>query len=289
MNENQTQQAEMEDVNHLVQIRKDKLNKLKEEGKNPFNITKFNRTHTSKQIVEHYEELEGKDVTIAGRIMAKRIMGKASFCHIQDSEGKIQSYVSINELGEESYKQFKEDDIGDIIGITGFVFKTKTGEISIHAKEVTLLSKSLRPLPEKFHGLKDTDLRYRQRYLDLIVNPEVKDTFLKRSKILQEVKNKWSDKYASAFKTWESNWDAICPFFQFSDKIRKIMYTTNTIESLNRQFRKYTKTKSVFPTDMSLLKCLYLSTKNISKKWDQAYRNWGPILSELSIMFDNRI
>ncbi len=194
MNENQTPQEEMEDVNHLVQIRKEKLNKLKEEGKNPFNITKFNRTHTSKQIVDHYEELEGKDVTIAGRIMAKRIMGKASFCHIQDSEGKIQSYVSINELGEESYKQFKEDDIGDIIGITGFVFKTKTGEISIHAKEVTLLSKSLRPLPEKFHGLKDTDLRYRQRYLDLIVNPEVKDTFLKRTKILQEVKNILNEK-----------------------------------------------------------------------------------------------
>ena len=194
MNENQTQQAEMEDVNHLVQIRKDKLNKLKEEGKNPFNITKFNRTHTSKQIVENYEELEGKDVTIAGRIMAKRIMGKASFCHIQDSEGKIQSYVSINELGEESYKQFKEDDIGDIIGITGFVFKTKTGEISIHAKEVTLLSKSLRPLPEKFHGLKGTDLRYRQGYLDLIVHPEVKKTFLKRSKILQEVKNILNEK-----------------------------------------------------------------------------------------------
>ena len=121
--------------------------------------------------------------------MAKRIMGKASFVHIQDSEGKIQSYVSINDLGEESYKQFKEDDIGDIIGITGFVFKTRTGEISIHAKELTLLSKSLRPLPEKFHGLKDTDLRYRQRYVDLIVNPEVKDTFLTRIKILKEIKN----------------------------------------------------------------------------------------------------
>lgn len=126
--------------------------------------------------------------------MAKRIMGKASFCHIQDGEGRIQSYVSINELGEESYKQFKEDDIGDIIGITGFVFKTKTGEISIHAKEVTLLSKSLRPLPEKYHGLKDTDLRYRQRYVDLIMNPEVKDTFLKRVQILQEIKNILNEK-----------------------------------------------------------------------------------------------
>ena len=182
------------DINQLMQIRRDKLTKLKEEEKNPFEITKFNRTHTSKQVVENYDELEGKDVTIAGRIMAKRIMGKASFCHIQDGDGKIQSYVSINELGEESYKQFKEDDIGDIIGITGFVFKTRTGEISIHAKEVTLLSKSLRPLPEKFHGLKDTDLRYRQRYVDLIMNPEVKDTFLKRIEILKEIKNILNEK-----------------------------------------------------------------------------------------------
>ncbi len=191
--ENQNQEPEV-DMNQLMQIRRDKLAKLKEEGKNPFEITKFNRTHTSRQIVENYEELEGKDVTVAGRLMAKRIMGKASFCHIQDGDGKIQSYVSINELGEESYKHFKEDDIGDIIGITGFVFKTKTGEISIHAKEVTLLSKSLRPLPEKFHGLKDTDLRYRQRYVDLIMNPEVKDTFLKRIQILQEVKNILNEK-----------------------------------------------------------------------------------------------
>ncbi len=182
------------DLNQLLQIRRDKLAKLKAEGKDPFEITKFNRTHTSKQIVENYDELEGKDVTVAGRIMGKRIMGKASFCHIQDGDGRIQSYVSINELGEESYKQFKEDDIGDIIGITGFVFKTRTGEVSIHAKEVTLLSKSLRPLPEKYHGLKDTDLRYRQRYVDLIVNPEVKDTFLKRIQILQEVKNILNEK-----------------------------------------------------------------------------------------------
>ncbi len=191
--EKQNQEQEV-DVNQLMQIRRDKLTKLKEEGKNPFEITKFNRTHTSKQVVDNYEELEGKDVTVAGRIMAKRIMGKASFCHIQDGDGRIQSYISINELGEESYKQFKEDDIGDIIGITGFVFKTKTGEISIHAKGVTLLSKSLRPLPEKFHGLKDTDLRYRQRYVDLIMNPEVKDTFLKRIQILQEVKNILNEK-----------------------------------------------------------------------------------------------
>ena len=187
MSENNNQEQEL-DMNQLMKVRREKLEKLQEEGKNPFEITKFNRTHTSKEIKEKYDELEGKDVTVAGRIMAKRIMGKASFCHIQDSEGKIQSYVSINELGEESYKGFKEDDIGDIIGITGFVFKTKTGEISIHAKEVTLLSKSLRPLPEKFHGLKDTDLRYRQRYVDLIVNPDVKDTFIKRTQIIKEMR-----------------------------------------------------------------------------------------------------
>ena len=187
MSENNNMEQE-QDLNQLMIVRRDKLNKLKEEGKNPYEITKFNRTHTSKQIIDNYDELEGKDVTVAGRIMAKRIMGKASFCHIQDSTGKIQSYVSINDLGEESYKSFKEDDIGDIIGITGFVFKTKTGEISIHAKELKLLSKSLRPLPEKFHGLKDTDLRYRQRYIDLIVNPEVKDTFLLRSKIISNIR-----------------------------------------------------------------------------------------------------
>ena len=176
------------DMNQLMKVRREKLEKLQSEGKDPFQITKFNRTHTSKEIKENFEELEGKDVTIAGRIMAKRIMGKASFCHIQDSEGKIQCYVSINDLGEESYKAFKEDDIGDIVGITGFVFKTKTEEISVHAKELTLLSKSLRPLPEKFHGLKDTDLRYRQRYVDLIVNPEVKDTFMKRTAIIKEIR-----------------------------------------------------------------------------------------------------
>ena len=187
MEQNENQETEL-NMNHLMQVRKEKLDNLIAEGKNPFEITKFNRTHTSADIEKHYDELEGKDVTIAGRIMSKRIMGKASFCHIQDATGQIQSYVSINDLGEESYKQFKEDDIGDIIGITGFVFKTKTGEISIHAKEVTLLTKSLRPLPEKFHGLKDTDLRYRQRYVDLIVNPEVKETFEKRTKIIKEMR-----------------------------------------------------------------------------------------------------
>ena len=189
MSENNNNNIEEElDMNQLMKVRKEKLDKLKAEGKDPYKITKFNRTHLSKEIKDNYDELEGKDVTIAGRLMAKRIMGKASFCHIQDSTGKIQSYVSINDLGEESYKAFKEDDIGDIVGITGFVFKTKTGEISIHAKEFTLLSKSLRPLPEKFHGLKDTDLRYRQRYVDLIVNPEVKDTFIKRTEIIKEMR-----------------------------------------------------------------------------------------------------
>ena len=187
MEQNENQETEL-NMNHLMQVRKEKLDNLIAEGKNPFEITKFNRTHTSADIEKHYDELEGKDVTIAGRIMSKRIMGKASFCHIQDATGQIQSYVSINDLGEESYKQFKEDYIGNIIGITGFVFKTKTGEISIHAKEVTLLTKSLRPLPEKFHGLKDTDLRYRQRYVDLIVNPEVKETFEKRTKIIKEMR-----------------------------------------------------------------------------------------------------
>ena len=194
MQENENAQEQELDINQLMKVRREKLEKLKQEGKNPFEITKFNRTHTSKQIVDNYEELEGKDVTIAGRIMAKRIMGKASFVHIQDCDGKIQSYVSINDLGEESYKDFKEDDIGDIIGITGFVFKTRTGEISIHAKELTLLSKSLRPLPEKYHGLKDTDLRYRQRYVDLIVNPEVKYTFLKRTEIIKEIRRILDDK-----------------------------------------------------------------------------------------------
>ena len=177
------------DENHLIAIRKEKLEELKKAGKDPFKITKYNRTHLSQNIKDHYDDLEGKDVSVAGRIMAKRIMGKASFCTIQDAEGKIQSYVSINDLGEKSYAEFKTYDIGDIIGIKGFVFKTRTEEISIHAKEVVLLTKSLRPLPEKFHGLKDTELRYRQRYVDLIMNPEVKDTFMIRSKIIKEIKN----------------------------------------------------------------------------------------------------
>ena len=187
-NNNTTQEMEL-DENHLIQIRKEKLAELQKEGKDPFEITKFNRTNTAGEIKNNYEAFEQKDVTVAGRIIAKRIMGKASFCTILDSDEKIQSYVSINDLGEESYKAFKTFDIGDIIGITGFVFKTRTEEISVHAKEVTLLSKSLRPLPEKFHGLKDVDLRYRQRYVDLIVNPEVKETFRLRSRIISEVRS----------------------------------------------------------------------------------------------------
>ena len=186
MDNNNQNQIEELDENHLVQVRKEKLKALIEAGKNPYEITEFNRTHVTTEIFENYDELEGKEVAIAGRMMGKRIMGKASFVHVQDPYGKIQLYVSVNDLGEESYKAFKEDDIGDIVGVKGFVFKTKTGEISIHAKEFTLLSKSLRPLPEKFHGLKDTDLRYRQRYVDLIMNPEVKDTFIKRIQILKE-------------------------------------------------------------------------------------------------------
>lgn len=187
-NNNQTEEQEL-DINHLMQIRIEKLKELQQAGKDPFEITKFNRTNTAGEIKTNYEKFEQKDVTVCGRIIAKRIMGKASFCTIQDSDEKIQSYVSINDLGEESYKLFKTYDIGDFIGITGFVFKTRTEEISVHAKEVTLLSKSLRPLPEKFHGLKDIDLRYRQRYVDLIMNPEVKRTFEMRSKIITEIRS----------------------------------------------------------------------------------------------------
>lgn len=191
MSENKNNNIEEQelDLNQLMKIRREKLEELQANGKNPFEITKFDRTNTAGEIKEKFEEFDGKDVTVAGRIIAKRIMGKASFCTIQDCDEKIQSYVSINDLGEESYKEFKTYDIGDIIGINGFVFKTKTEEISVHAKSVTLLSKSLRPLPEKFHGLKDPDLRYRQRYTDLIMNPEVKKTFEVRSRIIKEMRN----------------------------------------------------------------------------------------------------
>ena len=193
MSENTVENEEVE-LNRLMQVRRDKLKELQNAGKDPFQITKYDRTNTAGEIKSNYEIFEQKDVSVAGRIIAKRIMGKASFCTIQDSDEKIQSYVSINDLGEESYKAFKTFDIGDIIGIKGFVFKTRTEEISIHAKEVVLLSKSLRDLPEKFHGLKDVDLRYRQRYVDLIMNPEVKETFRKRSQIISEIRNILNEK-----------------------------------------------------------------------------------------------
>ena len=227
-NNNQNNQVEEQDVNHLMQIRRDKLKELQLEGKDPYQITKFNRTNTAGEIKANYEKFEQKDVTVAGRIIAKRIMGKASFCTIQDCDEKIQSYVSINDLGEESYKAFKTWDIGDIIGITGFVFKTRTEEISVHAKEVTLLSKSLRPLPEKFHGLKDPDLRYRQRYTDLIVNPEVKETFILRSKIMKEIRNFMNEQgymeVETPMLTTVATGDAARPFITHHNTLDLQMY-----------------------------------------------------------------
>ena len=173
-----------QDLNQILKARREKLAAFQEAGKDPFVITKFDQTHHSQEIKDNYEALEGKTVTIAGRMMFKRVMGKASFCNIQDLQGNIQSYVARDSVGEEPYADFKKFDVGDILGITGEVFKTKTGEISIHASEVTLLSKSLQVLPEKYHGLTNTDMRYRQRYVDLIMNQDVKDTFVKRSKII---------------------------------------------------------------------------------------------------------
>ena len=176
------------DVNQLRKVRREKLADLQANGKNPFEITKYDVTCHATDIKENFEEMEGKHVSVAGRVMQKRVMGKASFCNILDLSGNIQSYVARDSIGEESYKDFKKLDIGDIIGIEGEVFKTKTGEISIHASAVKLLSKSLQILPEKFHGLTNTDTRYRQRYVDLIVNPEVRDTFIKRSRIISAVR-----------------------------------------------------------------------------------------------------
>jgi len=189
-NQQNNQQTEQQvDINELLKVRHNKLAELKEQGKDPFQIMKFDVTHHTTDVKANFETLEGKSVTVAGRVMSKRVMGKASFCNIADKLGNIQSYVARDSIGEESYKDFKKMDVGDIVGIKGEVFKTKTEEISIHASEVTLLSKSLQILPEKFHGLKDTDVRYRQRYIDLIVNPEVKDTFIKRSAIIKEIRN----------------------------------------------------------------------------------------------------
>ena len=176
------------DLNQLRKVRREKLAELQQNGKDPFVITKYDQTHHSQEIKDRYDELEGTKVSIAGRMMSKRVMGKASFCNVQDLKGNIQSYVARDSVGEENYKEFKKLDVGDVIGIEGEVFRTKTGEISIHAAHVTLLSKSLQILPEKFHGLTNTDTRYRQRYVDLIMNPEVKDTFIKRSKILSSIR-----------------------------------------------------------------------------------------------------
>ena len=179
---------QQQDINQLLKVRYDKLHELQANGKDPFVITKYDVTNHSTEIKEQYAELEGKEVSLAGRMMFKRVMGKASFCNIQDLKGRIQIYVARDDIGEESYKDFKKYDVGDILGIRGIVFTTKTGEISIHAKEVTLLSKSLQILPEKFHGLTDTDTRYRQRYVDLIMNEEVKDTMIKRSKVISSIR-----------------------------------------------------------------------------------------------------
>ncbi len=186
--QNKTLQVEEQDLNEILRIRRAKLENLVNEGKNPFVKIKFDRTHLSSQVVENYDALEGSTVSVAGRILSKRIMGKASFCKLMDGAGSIQLYLSINDLGDD-YLAFKDYDIGDIMGVTGTVFKTRTGEISIHATKIELLSKSLLPLPEKYHGLKDQDTRYRQRYVDLIANPEVKNTFVVRSKVLAFIRN----------------------------------------------------------------------------------------------------
>ena len=184
----QNQQPKEQDINQLLKVRREKLAALQEAGKDPFQITKFDVTHHSMDIKDNFAELEGKKVSVAGRIMSKRVMGKASFCNVQDLKGNIQSYVARDSIGEESYADFKKYDVGDIVGISGEVFKTKTEEISIHAENVTLLSKSLQILPEKYHGLTNTDIRYRQRYTDLIMNEEVKETFVKRSQIISSIR-----------------------------------------------------------------------------------------------------
>ena len=188
------QNNNQQDVNQLLQVRYDKLHELQENGKDPFVITKYDVTNHSTDIIDNFDTMEGKPVSIAGRMMFKRVMGKASFCNIQDLKGRIQVYVARDNIGEEIYKDFKKSDIGDIWGVKGYAFRTKTGEISIHAEEMTLLSKSLQILPEKFHGLTDTDMRYRQRYIDLIMNQESKEVFIKRSKILKEIRNFLADR-----------------------------------------------------------------------------------------------
>ena len=193
-NNQQKKGGQQQDANQLIQVRYDKLHELQANGKNPFEITKYDVTHHSTDIKDNFESLEGQEVTVAGRMMFKRVMGKASFCNVQDLKGSIQAYVARDNIGEDSYKDFKKYDVGDLLSVTGEVFKTKTGEISIHATDVVLLSKSLQILPEKFHGLTDTDIRYRQRYVDLIMNQDVKETFIKRSKILREIRNFLADR-----------------------------------------------------------------------------------------------
>ena len=188
MGEQKNGAAKEQDVKQLLKVRREKLADLQERGMDPFQITKYEVSHHSQEIKDEFDSLEGKVITIAGRMMSKRVMGKASFCNVQDLKGNIQSYVARDSVGEEAYKDFKKFDIGDIVGIKGQVFRTKTGEISVHAEEITLLSKSLQILPEKFHGLTNTDVRYRQRYTDLIMNAEVKDTFVKRSRILSSIR-----------------------------------------------------------------------------------------------------
>ena len=188
MAENQNNNAPVQQLSEILQVRRDKLKTLQDAGQDPFQITKFDVTHHAEEVKAQYDALENTEVMIAGRMMAKRIMGKASFAHVQDLSGKMQLYVARDSLGEEAYAGFKKMDIGDIIGVKGTVFKTKTEEISLHVTEITLLSKSLQPLPEKFHGLTNVDMRYRQRYVDLITNPEAKDTFIKRSKIISSIR-----------------------------------------------------------------------------------------------------
>ncbi|HHW70788.1 MAG TPA: lysine--tRNA ligase [Clostridiales bacterium] len=182
------------ELNEILKVRREKLAKLRESGKDPFKITRYDPTHYSEEIIEYFDELEGEEVSIAGRIITKRVMGKASFAHVLDAKGQIQIFVQINKLGKEAYEEFKDYDIGDIIGVKGEVFKTNRGEISVRASEIVLLSKSLQPLPEKWHGLKDVDTRYRQRHLDLIVNPDIKRTFILRSKIISSMRKYLDDK-----------------------------------------------------------------------------------------------
>ena len=193
-NNQPAQEQTPEQLSEQARIRREKLQALQAAGRDPYTITRYDRTHCSADIVQNFDALEGQTISIAGRVMSRRIMGKASFVHIQDGKGQIQAYIRRDDVGEEPYAEFKTWDLGDIIGVKGAAFRTKTGEISVHATEITLLSKSLRPLPEKYHGLKDNDLRYRQRYVDLFMNPEVKDVFVKRSRIISEIRNYLDEK-----------------------------------------------------------------------------------------------